>query len=776
LKTGRTLFLFAFIISWFVLPAQKAEFKKRVVEGNFLLLEENYMKALSEFQKAYVFDSLNSNLNYKIGLCYFKHPTQKHLAETYLEKAVKNISKLYDEEDPLMKTAPPIALFYYGQALHLDYKFDEALKMYEEYKTYLNPKRFKSELELVEHHIQMSHNAHDRVSSPASVQITNLGDSVNSQFAEVSPVLSGDERMLIFTYAGPLSTGASYGMRTPEDGFFEDIFVSYKNKDGTWTTPDTLPGNVNTGGHEGAVGLSADGQTLLIYRDDLGDGNLYYSIWNGTEWEMPLKYGPEINSTAWEPSACLSPDGNAIFFVSNRPGGFGGRDIYQCKKLPGGAWGKAQNLGPKINTKYDEESPFLHPNGMDFFFSSQGHTSMGGFDIFFSMIDSAGGFGEPIALQYPINTTDDDEFYVSSPDNKRAYYASSHEDRSGFGEQDIYMISVSHPGEEEESRLVVFSGKVIPDSGKTLPPGITIQVSYKKSGDAQGLYKPQLNGNFTVVLAPEDVYLFSYKLNGVEFFNEEVNVPGGLSYQEIEREVPLNPVVVHNVQDPVVKNTGSSISISITVIDLKNFVPEPDAQVTLEENGTVQKFKTDQSGKMRDIPLEAGKTYRLNATFDGFSGETMEISTKGMVGHRKLEKTIYVFTSKETYNVDSLVEGKFIHYFEFNQTDIEHFRNYPQFLSKVDSAIARKGSVTIVINGCASHIPTKAPGGLVGLAKARSETLVAKLKEHLTSIGVDLSKVSFELNQTVGGPPYKPDYRHNIRKYEKFQFVEASVK
>ncbi|MBC7863342.1 MAG: PD40 domain-containing protein, partial [Bacteroidia bacterium] len=274
--------------------AQRGDYKHHMVEGNLLLLEENYMRALTEFQKAYAFDSLSANVNYKIGFCYLKHPSEKHLAEKYLEKATANINPNYDEEDPLIKSAPPIAYFYLGKAYHLDYKLDEALNMFDTYKSYLNPKKYKAEIELVEHNEKMCRYAHERIGSPANVRIINMGDSVNSKYAEVSPVLSADERLMIFTYAGPLSTGAAYGNRTPEDGFFEDIFVCYKNQDGTWSKPDTLPGNVNTNQHDGAVGLSADGQTLIIYRDDNGDGNLYYTTWNGVEWETPTKFGPQI--------------------------------------------------------------------------------------------------------------------------------------------------------------------------------------------------------------------------------------------------------------------------------------------------------------------------------------------------------------------------------------------------------------------------------------------------------------------------------------------------
>src|SRR6185369_11165079 len=142
----------------------------------------------------------------------------------------------------------------------------------------------------------------------------------------------------------------------------------------------------------------------------------------------------------WESHACLTNDGNTIYFVSDRPGGFGGRDIYRCVKLPNGAWSKALNVGPVINTEYDEDGGFMHPDGKTFFFASKGHKTMGGFDIMFSILDEDNKFTEPFNLWHPINTPDDDVFYTTSHDGKRAYFSSAKE--GGYGEKDIYMISI----------------------------------------------------------------------------------------------------------------------------------------------------------------------------------------------------------------------------------------------------------------------------------------------------------------------------------------------
>ena len=765
-----------------IMLSQSAEYRGYVSEGNHLLLENLYMKALTQYQFAYKIDSANPYLNYKIGVCYLKHPNQKHLAENFLSLAIKNISKKNTDEDPSSQTAPPIALFYYANALHLDYKFDEAIQFYENYKTYIDAKKYPDEIATVERYLQMTKTAIDRVKNPADVTITNMGDSVNSKYSEIAPLLSADERMMIFTYAGPLSTGASMNILTDDDSYFEDIFVCYKNPDGTWSKPDTLPGNVNSFSHDASVALSPDGQTLIMYRDDRGDGNLYQSHWNGIEWSQPIKFSSEINSTYWEPSACLSPDENTLYFVSDRPGGVGDRDLYRCKKLPNGLWSKPFNLGPKINTPWAEESPFISPSGNIMYFSSQGHSSMGGFDIFQVELDS---FGDPSgdikALPYPINTTDDEEFYILSPNGKRAYYASSHEGYDGFGEQDIYVLNLKNDAVEENLvTLALFKGHIKHEKGIQIPDGIVINVTNTQTGELHGIYRPQRNGNFATILVPDNSYEFSYEHESRKFYTETIEIKSDSDYSEIDKEIIYKEPVKVVLEE---KKEKTFNMVSIKVIDLRNFQPEPGAKIKIEEEIKVgqlaetppMEFIADVKGVKDSIMLESGKNYLVTASFREFTGESEALSTKNQ-GKKKITKNIYVNTSKETYNVDSLVNGRFIHYFEFNITDIEHYKNYPQFLDSIDSSIVRLGSITVVIKASASHIPTRYPGGLKGLAKMRGETLESKLSQHLIDKGIDVSKIKYELSTVIDGPAYTKDFIKKIRQYEKYQFVEAYIK
>ncbi|MFL5754422.1 MAG: hypothetical protein ACJ76F_13505 [Bacteroidia bacterium] len=750
--------------------AQKHDYKSHFNNGNNYLLEENYAMALEEYMKSYAIDSTNANINFKIGYCYLYHPTQKHLAETYLAKAIKDVSGSYNEDNPMFKAAPPYAYFYYGQALHLDYKFDAATGMYNAYEKMLNEKRSAEDIELIEHYKLMAENAKKRTADPAKIHVSNLGDSVNSVYPDFSPLLSADERMLIFTYRGIKSTGADLGLKTEDGRYFEDIFVCYKKDDGKWTSPVSISQNINTIGHEGSVGLTADGQTLIIYRDDKGDGNLYHSTWTGTDWTIPEKYGPEINSKYWEPSACLAPDGNTLYFVSDRPDGYGGRDIYRCKKLPNGNWALPMNLGPKINTPYDEESPFMHPNGTDLYFSSQGHGSMGGFDIMFSKMDQNGTFSDPAPLDYPINTTDDDVFFVVSPDSKRGYYSSSHEDREGFGEKDIYMLLLEEPTGADI--LALLKGQIISSKGLPLPGGVEIFITDKTSGELVGIYRPQARtGAFVSILKPGLNYVISYQLDGKEFHNEDLSVRNEDAYQEIHREIILDPVKLNLGGG----NEEETILLDVLALNAKDKNPVANAKIEVYEKGkTGTSVSSDANGKAEAIQLKSGNTYELYASMGQLRSETVTLSTNGMKAG-KISKTVYLGEVPAVATKNS--KYQFRHFFTYNQNKIENNEEYIRFLSDVETQVKEKGKADIAIHSCASKVPTTQYGGSNNkLAQLRAESMKKDVIAYLQSKGLSEKAVKFELSSTVEGPEYHGDFLINKKNFEKFQYVEAGVK
>lgn len=633
------------IFSLVLLSAQAqlptGSYKDYFKEGSFLMLEENYDLALRNFLRAYEMDSSSANINYNVGVCYLKSANDKAKAESYLTKAVAKIDKNYKMDDPSEKAAPPLAHYYYGQALHINYKFDEAIAQYDKFATFIgNDKSWKKDLE---YYKRQSTFAKEVVAAPINVQITNMGDSINSEYPDYSPVLSSDERTMIYTTRRPSSTG---GEKTPDGTFFEDIVVSYKDDKGKWSKPVALSSYVNTNGHEASVNLSPDGQTLIVFRDDGGNGNIYYSTWNGKTWTSLQEFGSDINTKAWESHACLTNDGNTIYFVSDREGGFGGRDIYRCVKLPNGKWSKALNVGPVINTEYDEDGAFMHPDGKTFFFASKGHKSMGGFDLMFSILDEDNKFTEPFNLWHPINTPDDDVFYTTSPDGKRAYYSSAKE--GGYGEKDIYMISI--PGQTEKP-LALFRGQIIAAEGESLPEDIQIVVREKNSGEIVGTYRPKIvNGTFSTILPPGKEYNFSYQSEGNEFFNEDVYVTNDLSYQEIRKEISLEPVKL--LGKVKVKDKGIFLNV-VVLNNIKEKKPVPNAKITVTDKANAaQNFNADDKGKKDAIELTAENTYAIIAEDGGRKSAVSNISTMGVKGSKNYTQLLYLDGKKASlYNL-----------------------------------------------------------------------------------------------------------------------------
>ncbi len=402
-----------------------------------------------------------------------------------------------------------------------------------------------------------------------------------------------------------------------------------------------------------SINLTPDGQTLIVFKNDAGgknpegDGNLYYTTYDGKDWSLLKEFGSNVNSTYMESHACLSADGNVLFFASERPGGFGGKDIYRCIKLPNGKWSKALNMGPIINTENDEDGGFIHPDGQTFFFASNGPKSMGGYDIMFATLNEDNKFTNVTNIGYPINTTEDDVFYVTSPDGKRGYFSSAKP--GGFGEEDLYQISLT---ETKETFLALFKGQIIPAEGEELPDNINIVVTDKESNEVIGTYRPKLvNGTFTTILPPGKEYNFSYQTdNNEEFYNEDVFVTSDVSYQEIKREVSLEPVKLIGK----IKVNQKSIVLNIIVLDnARSKKPVVNAKILLDEANGNQSFDANESGKYDGIILKPEKIYTMHVELEARKSTTVVISTVGTKSAKVINQVVYLegkpekFTSKE---------------------------------------------------------------------------------------------------------------------------------
>ncbi|MEM7039370.1 MAG: OmpA family protein, partial [Bacteroidota bacterium] len=267
------------------------------------------------------------------------------------------------------------------------------------------------------------------------IYIENTGPHINSEYAEHSPIISANDSILLYTARRPESMGAQ-----PEEHFYdEDLYISFKKGD-VWSKGVNIGRPVNSPGHDATISLTADGRTLYIYRHKQ-DGGLYVTDFDtlGRTWDDPRKVERPLNSKFYEACICVSADGTKLFFSSDRPGGFGGRDIYMVRKMPNGKWGEPENLGPMVNTPWDDDAPYFHPDGRTLYYSSNGPNSIGGWDIFVTEFEEdENRWLKPLNMGYPVNTPDDDIYFVLSADGRTGYYSSGKE--GGYGEKDIYTI------------------------------------------------------------------------------------------------------------------------------------------------------------------------------------------------------------------------------------------------------------------------------------------------------------------------------------------------
>jgi len=425
----KKFFILIFLSIFFISKVSSQEYyelEEMFLDADSWFFFEDYQEALPLFLRVLENDSLNYNVMYKIGFCYLYTPGQKHKAIPYLENAIKKTTFNYKKNTYTEKLAPVDALFYLGNAYLVNNKIDEAIDAYTGFQNKISRTQKVAnkdiyDLEYVQRQFDACRNAIQYQYEPISFIARNVGDKINSRFNEFNAVVSGDGSTLIFT--------ASLQ-------FYDAIFYAKKDSLGNWGYPINIMGQLGVDDNSATTGLSYEGDELYIYRDDDFDGNIYVSYFKDGFWTRVKKLGENINTKYWESHASLSPDNNKLYFVSNREDGYGDLDIFVSERLTDTTWSEATNLGEVINTQWNENTPFMTPDGKRLFFSSEGHKSMGGYDIYYSEKDENGDWTEPVNIGFPINTTDDDIFFVPFEHGSFAYC--SQFSQQGFGGQDIY--------------------------------------------------------------------------------------------------------------------------------------------------------------------------------------------------------------------------------------------------------------------------------------------------------------------------------------------------
>lgn len=420
----------------------KASESELVKESTFLVSEGYFRDAEKVVDKLLEKKPGNINYNYRKGYILVKKDQAYAEALPYLLKGTAQgaYKKNYDIYSSHEDKAPVDVLFYTAYCYHQLEDIDQALKFYKEYtENSIKASELVNEANL---HIKQCNVAKQLMASPErDVVIKNIGQSINTEYPEYASIISPDGQTLFFTSRRPWESGESEPYYDPKTNLYpEDIYVSYLMNN-EWSRPERLSID-RSETNEATVSLNVKENLIYTYNDESGSGDIYYSVFDGKEFKTPEKVQIKgINSEYWEPHLAQSADGNTIYFVSARPGGYGGRDIYEITKKSNGSWTEPRNLGPEINTPYDEDAPFISADGEEFFFSSNGEKSMGGFDIFFAKRNSDGTLSGVKNAGYPLNSCGDDLYYTVTEEKnaRKGYFSSSR--KGGYGEKDIYFVS-----------------------------------------------------------------------------------------------------------------------------------------------------------------------------------------------------------------------------------------------------------------------------------------------------------------------------------------------
>ena len=490
-------------------PAQAQSTRKDLKTGNKFFEQENYRAAIPYYEKVIAKDPNNAKALFNAGISYMSFDKEK--ASDYIYKAQKIKPKVSKDVE-----------YWLGRVDHLNYNFDEAVAHFQAYNATL--KKSDQRKEALAQLIQHSKNAKVQFNSPKDIFVKNLGPTINTQFSEASPVISADDKLLIFTSRGESVTGAT-GLPSDKknksiaaDGeYYEDIFEATRIDDENWQKPRSLSGVLNGKGHDASIQLFDNDTKLLMYRND-NNGDIFVTEKTGGDWSAPKPLNSNINSKAYESDAFITADGLTIYFATGKYSEDGTLDLYtSTRSSTSGDWGTAKSLGANINTKYDDDSPYLSKDGKTLYFSSRGHNTMGGYDIFKSEYDGS-KWGPAVNMGYPVNTPDDDSYYRLSPDGSYAYLSSYR--IGGYGEKDIYTINYI----KNASILgKVFSSK----DSTTAIPGMELVFSGltadKTPLSFRDITKP--DGTYQVALLSGRTYQVALSKDGKNIETQEFAVP-----------------------------------------------------------------------------------------------------------------------------------------------------------------------------------------------------------------------------------------------------------
>lgn len=476
---------------------------------------DDYVTATKLYNEILTARPKDAETAFHLGECYQEQNDYAN-AVTYFEKA-EQVNADCDNDLHLKL----------GQAYILTEQIDNALKEFDSYKKKFATDPKKLAEDDVDHFIKQCNNAKTLMAKPVKVTVTNLGETVNTSYDEKSPSVTADGKTFIFTSQRPVSTKAGSEL-------LDNVYMStWDSAKGNWALSYPVTGDVNEPyGKTACSSISADGTQMFLFKNNSSEalgGDIYTSHKSHAgKWSKPVTLGRPVNTSYYEDCAALSPDGNTLYFISEKPGGYGHADIYASTRLSKTEWAQPVNLGATVNSKYDEGGLSMAPDGKTLFFSSNGDGSMGSYDLFKTVMTDSGHWSKPVNLGYPINSTRMDKCFTISADCKTAYFSSDR--KGGLGGRDIYMVNLSqYPVLAADSSKKVPSGMSILRGKVTDPKGKPVEeanISIMDSTNTKvASIKTNNEGYYFITLKANCHYKIKVSEKGYKSSNTPIRLP-----------------------------------------------------------------------------------------------------------------------------------------------------------------------------------------------------------------------------------------------------------
>lgn len=683
-----------------------------VVEASRILQEDYYYFSEIIVDKLLTIKPESSNYNYRKGFIVLNSRNDFQTALKHLEIGAKSVSKNFDMYSSKETSAPVDVYYHLGRCYHLDEQFDKAI---EHYNLFIQNSRKKSELiDKANLGITQCGVAKQMLATPKSATVKNLDIPINTNNPEYSPVISLDGKSLYFTSRRPWEDSITEIYRDPQ--FFqypEDIYVSILSDTNEWKAPSRLDfcdPKIN----EATIALNIDEKRVYAYQDITGGGDIYLSDFRKNQFQLLEPFDVKnVNTQYWETHCTFTPDGNDIYFVSNRPGGYGGRDIYRITKI-GDSWSEPQNLGPEINTKYDEESPFIAIDNKTMYFASNGPNSIGGFDIFVTVRNEDNTWSAPINLGYPINSTGDDLFYTTTVDGLRGYLSSFR--KGGKGEKDIYEIENDYLGIKN---IIVLKGNIHTPPNVELPADAHVIL---KCPDCRGIKETKLSlrqrdGAFLTSLEQCRDYEIIFMRDNVDtIYSEVFKTSCKKEYAEIYKEASITKyslagLVVNKATKEPIKN------VKVEILDAKTL-------------SVLEVHKTDEEGKFASHLLDEKKykdsiNYLINTSASGHLLSSQDFKMRlGKEGD--IQKTIEMDKMAIGLDIGKIVAVNPI-YFDLGKWDIRPDAQVE--LDKIVKVLNENPSIVIELGSHTDCRGTKAAN--LKLSDKRAKSSAEYIKKRI---------------------------------------------